>query len=90
MANIFVNPDDETVRQINAFAQEWYKNPSGDPCPWCKDGDASPFEPDDDDDAEQLLCRGHLAEYLGESLASLDRMEAAEHADMEALGYFDR
>ena len=50
-------------------------------CPWCQDADAEEFSP--------LLCRWHLAEYEGTSLDGLDRMEAAERADMEALGYFD-
>lgn len=66
---------------------EWYKTPSGAECPWCK---GQEIEPADEDDAFATLCRGHIAEYLGESLASLDRREAAERADMEAMGYFDR
>lgn len=46
-------------------------------CPWCK-----PDAPDDVDPL--LLCRGHLAEHDGLSVAELDRMEdeqAAEYLD---------
>lgn len=67
---------------------EWWRTPSGDTCPWCAD-ESSPFEPEDSDDAELTLCRGHFAEYEGESLASLDRREAEQRADMTDLGFFD-
>jgi hypothetical protein len=67
---------------------DWFTAPAGDPCLWCS-SEAPEFEPADDDDAEQTLCRGHLAEFLGESLASLDRRDAEVHADMANLGYFD-
>jgi hypothetical protein len=49
------------------------ETPSGDPCPWCKE-DGPEFEPADSDDAEQTLCRGHLAEYEGTSLDGLNAM----------------
>ena len=67
---------------------EWHTNPSGDDCAWCADENTE-FEPSDSDDAMQTLCRGHYAEYEGLSLDGLDRMEAAERADMTDLGYFD-
>jgi hypothetical protein len=57
-------------------------------CLWCNN-------PNADDTAVatsasyKQLCRYHLAEYEGLSLDGLDRMEAAEHADMADLGYFD-
>lgn len=57
-------------------------------CPWCAD-DNSEFEPFDSDDAEQTLCRFHLAEFEGTSLDGLDRQDAAIRADMTELGYFD-
>lgn len=63
---------------------EWHTTPSGDDCLWCAGSAAEPA-----DNAETLLCRGHLAEYLGESLDSLDRAEADARADMSNLGYFD-
>jgi len=59
---------------------EWWTAPSGDPCPWCQDIN-SDVEPEDDDDAEMLLCRGHLAEYTGVSLNGLDRMEDEQYRD---------
>jgi hypothetical protein len=49
-------------------------------CPWCKDGLASPYDPDEDD--ARRLCRSHLAEYEGLSLDGLDRMEAEQAYDM--------
>jgi hypothetical protein len=58
-------------------------------CPWCKDGLTSSFEPTNDREY-RLLCRSHQAEYEGLSEDGLDRMEAAERADMTDLGYFDR
>jgi hypothetical protein len=67
---------------------EWFHNPSGDQCPWCEDADTN-FEPFDMDDAEMVLCRGHVAEWLGVSLDGLDRMDAAEAADRDALGFND-
>lgn len=66
--------------------EDWYKTPSGDDCGWCAGSD---FEPLDSDDAAGMLCRGHVAEYEGLSLDGLDRMEAAERADMTDLGFFD-
>lgn len=65
---------------------EWYSTPNGNRCAWCAGSDT---EPTDADDAELTLCRGHLAEWLGESLASLDAAENAAYADMAALGFFD-
>lgn len=50
-------------------------------CSWCADDSIDEYSP--------ALCRTHLAEYGGTSLDGLDRMEASERADMEALGYFD-
>lgn len=50
-------------------------------CPWCQDDNADDYSP--------LLCRYHVAEYEGTSLDGLDRMEAAERADMDALGFND-
>ncbi len=66
---------------------EWWKTARGATCHWCDDRDT---EPTDDIDAEKILCRGHLAEYLGESLAGLDRMEAVQRADMVNLGIIPR
>lgn len=46
-------------------------------CPWCKPNASDDVDP-------RLLCRGHLAEYEGLSVAELDRMEdeqAAEYLD---------
>lgn len=55
-------------------------------CLWCRDPNAG----DDLSDAEyDRLCRPHQAEYEGLSLDGLDRMEAGERADMDALGYND-
>jgi hypothetical protein len=61
--------------------------PDDNTCLWCAGSDA---EPADSDDAEMLLCREHLAEYEGTSLAGLDQRDAGERADMTDLGYFDR
>jgi hypothetical protein len=76
---------------LNHLAQDitladWDKTPAGDPCAWCTGGNA---EPDDEIDAQDKLCRGHLAEYLGESLESLDRAEMEAFHDMGTLGYLD-
>jgi hypothetical protein len=65
---------------------DWYKAPSGTDCAWCSGWS---FEPFDYDDAEQALCRGHLAEFEGTSLDGLDRQDADIRADMANLGYFD-
>ena len=47
-------------------------------CPWCKNLDT-----DDPTD----LCRMHEAEYLGTSVADLDRGEAEQYAEwMDTLG----
>lgn len=56
-------------------------------CIWCF-GDEG-WEPFDSDDADQNLCRTHVAEYEGVSVAELNRAEHAVHADMTDLGYFD-
>ena len=58
--------------------RDWYKTPSGNDCAWCFGRDYEPF---DCDDAEQTLCRGHLAEYEGTSLDGLDAEDAARLAD---------
>ena len=60
---------------------DWFTTPSGDKCPWCKDGLSSPFEPEDDEDAEMHLCRGHAAEYAGLSLDGMDRRDSEEMYD---------
>lgn len=44
-------------------------------CPWCADPN-SEFEPFDSDDADMILCRGHVAEYEGLSLDGLDRADS--------------
>jgi len=65
---------------------DWrYAGDSSD-CAWCADEDSS-FEPFDAIHAGEKLCRGHLAEYLGESLDSLVRAEKAALHDMEDLGF---
>jgi hypothetical protein len=48
-------------------------------CLWCADPqtDAEPMDP------ERELCRSHLAEYEGLSVAELDRMESEQYADMQ-------
>jgi hypothetical protein len=51
---------------------DWHVNPSGGKCPWCKDGLSSPFEPEDQEDAEMYLCTGHAAEYAGLSIDALN------------------
>ena len=61
---------------------DWYKTPAGADCPRCFGKD---FEPFDCDDAEQTLCRGHLAEFEGTSLDGLDREDAAAYADYAEL-----
>lgn len=43
-------------------------------CPWC----AGSYSDDDD---PETLCRTHLAEYEGLSVAELDRMEAEQAAE---------
>jgi hypothetical protein len=61
---------------------DWYTTPSGDKCPWCEAyPTVSEFEPEDDDDAEMSLCRGHAAEYAGLSLDGMDRRDAEEMYD---------
>ena len=60
----------------------WHVNPSGDKCPWCKDGLSSPFEPEDEDDALMHLCTGHAAEYAGMSVDEMDRRDSEESYDM--------
>lgn len=64
-----------TVKSRN---RDWYTTPSGNDCAWCYGSDCEPF---DCDDAEQTLCRGHLAEYEGTSLDGLDAEDAANLAD---------
>lgn len=49
-------------------------------CPWCLDPE-SEFEPFDSDDADQILCRAHVAEYEGLSLDGLDRADSEMYAD---------
>lgn len=61
---------------------DWYTTASGDDCPWCLDPE-SEFEPFDSDDADQTLCRAHVAEYEGLSLDGLDRMESEQAKDMQ-------
>jgi hypothetical protein len=61
--------------------KDWFTTPSGNKCPWCKDGLSSPFEPEDEDDAEMSLCRGHAAEYAGLSLEGMDRRDSEEMYD---------
>jgi hypothetical protein len=65
---------------------DWHMTASGGTCLWCGHKNYDPF---DGYDAEQKLCRGHLAEYLGESLDSLDRAEMQAFADMRDSGYLD-
>ena len=45
-------------------------------CAWCRNPNA------DDTDRPDLLCRTHLAEYEGLSVAELDRMESEQACDM--------
>jgi hypothetical protein len=76
------------------LASDWKCTPDGNPCPWCAEevADFPPLagpEPADLDDALNTLCRGHAAEYAGESIASMGRAERAAYGDMEDLGYFD-
>jgi hypothetical protein len=66
---------------------DWYKTPTGANCLWCSGNDN--YEPFAYDDAEQTLCRGHLAEFEGTSLDGLDRQDADIRVDMANLGYFD-
>jgi hypothetical protein len=48
-------------------------------CPWCDDIDT---------DDPTHLCRMHTAEYLGTSVADLDRGEAEQYAEyFDTLGY---
>jgi hypothetical protein len=58
--------------------QDWYVTTSGEPCAWCADSDYQPF---DSNDADAMLCRGHVAEYEGLSLDGLDRMESEQAKD---------
>lgn len=44
-------------------------------CPWCRNPD-----PPEDVDPEDL-CRGHLAEHQGLSVAELDRMEHEQYEE---------
>lgn len=60
---------------------DWYTTASGDDCLWC--GRGIDYEPFDSDDADQKLCRGHVAEYEGLSLDGLDRMESEQVKDMQ-------
>jgi hypothetical protein len=60
--------------------EDWYTTASGDACPWCGGIDYEPF---DSDDADQNLCRGHVAEFEGLSLDGLDRMESEQAKDFE-------
>lgn len=65
---------------------DWDFTASGGRCVWCA---GSEYEPFDSQEADQILCRGHVAEFEGTSLAGLDRWDDAIHADMVDLGYFD-
>jgi hypothetical protein len=60
---------------------DWYKTSAGDDCAWC--GGGPDYEPFDSDDADARLCRGHVAEFEGLSLAGLDRMESEMRKDLE-------
>lgn len=57
-------------------------------CPWADPN--SDFDPEFSSKPNAGLCRSHYAEWMCASLDGLDRMEAAERADMANLGYFDR
>lgn len=67
---------------------DWLFNQAGDPCSWCP-GSLPEAEPFDLIGALTVLCRGHAAEWCGESIDGLNRAEAAAYDDMTALGYFD-
>lgn len=56
-------------------------------CPW--EDPNSTYEPLDGIDAEEILCRFHLAEWSGTSMDGLDREDAAMRADMADMGYYD-
>jgi hypothetical protein len=73
--------DSEYERNSDMSEKDWYLTPSGNKCPWCKDGLTSPFEPEDEEDAEMSLCRGHAAEYAGLSLDGMDRRDQEEMYD---------
>lgn len=77
----------DTTRAGEYHWHDWNVTPYGKNCLWC--GDNPDYEPGDDVEAAEKLCRGHLAEFTGVSIDGLDRAERAAHADMEALGYFD-
>lgn len=77
-----------TAHQQLANMTDWLVNPKGDPCSWCP-GNLPEAEPFDLIGALTVLCRGHAAEWAGESIDGLNKAEAAAYADMEALGYFD-
>lgn len=52
-------------------------------CPWCKNYAASTGDED-----PNTLCRWHLAEYEGLSVAELDRMESEQYAEYaDAMGW---
>jgi hypothetical protein len=44
-------------------------------CPWCKNPNTN------DDSWSDDFCRTHEAEYLGHSVAEMDRGEAVQHAE---------
>lgn len=49
-------------------------------CPWCLDENSGA-------DLDETFCRMHEAEYLGTSVADLDRGEAEQHAEwVDTLG----
>jgi hypothetical protein len=73
---------EENLPDSDMSDKDWFTTPSGNKCPWCKDGLTSPFEPEDEDDAEMSLCRGHAAEYAGLSLDGMDRRDSEESYDM--------
>jgi hypothetical protein len=82
--------DDYTPKYVDSYdgysnpdmsEKDWHVTASGGKCPWCKDGLSSPFEPEDEDDADMSLCRGHAAEYAGLSLDGMDHRDSEEMYD---------
>lgn len=78
-----IDPEyDNSDKGDNMSDKDWHVTASGGKCAWCTDGLCSPFEPEDSDDADMHLCRGHVAEYEGLSLDGLDRMESEQAYDL--------
>lgn len=73
---------EENLPKSEMSDNDYFVTPSGGKCPWCKDGLSSPFEPEDDEDAEMSLCRGHAAEYAGLSLDAMDLRADNEAYDL--------